>query len=263
MEMRLTRKGPGRPLRIWALLGARAGDNDQVLGLAEAIALPFEIKHLAYNRLRVLGPRLLGRSLASLTRESRATVRGEPPPDLTISTGHRSVAVVQWLRHRSRGRMRAIHVGFPRVSPGNFDLVVATPQYPVPDHPDLLRIPYAITRAASGTVPRIDDAEFGKLPAPRRLLIVGGPTLLWDIDGSKVAEVLQGMIRDAAEHGGSVLVSTSPRTSPQLKAAVAADIVLIKRAEAARGARASTALFGPARGGGFDSRHRRQRGDGL
>ena len=55
MEMRLTRKGPGRPLRIWALLGARAGDNDQVLGLAEAIALPFEIKHLAYNRLRVLG----------------------------------------------------------------------------------------------------------------------------------------------------------------------------------------------------------------
>ena len=169
----------------------------------------------------MLGPRLLRRSLASLTQKSRAAVLGEPPPDVTISTGHRSVAVVQWLRHRSRDRLRAIHVGFPRVSPANFDLVVATPQYPVADHSNLLRIPYAITRAAAGAAPGIDDDELANFPAPRRLLMVGGPTLFWDVDRSKVAGVLRRLIDAAGEQGGSVLVSTSPRTRPKLKATLA------------------------------------------
>ena len=50
----MTRKGQGEPIRIWALLGARAGDNNQVIGLAEALGLPFEVKALEYNGLRRL-----------------------------------------------------------------------------------------------------------------------------------------------------------------------------------------------------------------
>src|SRR5689334_8427333 len=87
-------RAKARPIKIWALLGARAGDNDQVLALAEAIGLPFETKQLEYNRLRSLGPRILGRSLMSLTAASRRSILAEPPPDLAISAGHRSVAVV-------------------------------------------------------------------------------------------------------------------------------------------------------------------------
>ena len=136
-------------MRIWALLGARPGDNNQVIALAEALGRPFEIKQLEYNALRRLGPRVLGHSLVSLTKASRESVLAGPTPDLTISAGHRSVPVVRALRRRSSGRTRSIHVGFPRVSPGHFDLVVATPQYPIPDHPNLLRVPYALTRAAT------------------------------------------------------------------------------------------------------------------
>ena len=55
-------------LRVWALTGAHAGDNDQVIALAEALGLPFEVKQLEYNRLRSLGPRLLGRSVISLSK---------------------------------------------------------------------------------------------------------------------------------------------------------------------------------------------------
>jgi mitochondrial fission protein ELM1 len=217
----LTRKGQGEPIRIWALLGARAGDNNQVIGLAEALGQPFEVKALEYNGLRRLGPRLLGRSLASLTKASRETILGQPPPDLTISVGHRSVPVVQALRHRSRGRTRAIHVGFPRVSPGCFDLVIATPQYPVPDHPNLLRVPYALTRAAIAAVDRADQAQMATLPAPRRLLTVGGPTLFWEIDELALAHTLAGLIEVAREEGGSVLVTTSPRTPARIRSAIA------------------------------------------
>jgi mitochondrial fission protein ELM1 len=217
----LTRERPGASLRIWALLGARAGDNDQVIALAEALGLPFEIKQLEYNGLRRLGPRLLGRSLISLTRNSRDLVLREPPPDLTISTGHRSVAVVRALRHRSRGRTRSIHVGFPRVSPARFDLVIATPQYPIPDHPRLLRVPYALTRAATAAADPADRARLASLPAPRRLLIVGGPTLFWKLPETDVLRTLAAMLDEAREAGGSVLVTTSPRTPPALEQAIA------------------------------------------
>lgn len=209
------------PLRVWALLGARAGDNDQVLALAQALGLPFEIKQLEYNRLRSLGPRLLGPSLISLTQSSRKLILAEPPPDLTISAGHRSVAVVRALRHRSGGRTRSIHVGFPRVSPAHFDLAIGTPQYPLRDHRNLLRTPYALTAAATVSLDAAVPTLSTELPRPRRLLIVGGPTLYWTLDEPLLLETLEAMLGNASKAGGSVLVTTSPRTPAMLAATIA------------------------------------------
>jgi hypothetical protein len=217
----LTREDLSAPFRIWALLGARAGDNNQVIALAEAIGQPFEIKQLEYNGLRRLGPRLLGRSLMSLTKRSRQAILSEPPPDLTISAGHRSVAVVRALRHRSGRRTRSIHVGFPRISPRHFDLVIATLQYPIPDHPNLLRVPYALTRAATAASDPSDAAMVAALPTPRRLLIVGGPTLYWNMDAPALMRTLSAMLGEAHADGGSVLVTTSPRTPAALRDQIA------------------------------------------
>ncbi len=145
---------------------------------------------------------------------------GEPPPDLTISAGHRSVPVVQALRRASGGRTRSIHVGFPRVSPANFDLVIATPQYPIPDQPHLLRIPFALTRAATARSDPDDAAMLADLPAPRRLLVVGGPNIYWRIDEARLLAALAGMIAEARNGKGSVVVTTSPRTPPPLRRSI-------------------------------------------
>jgi mitochondrial fission protein ELM1 len=216
----LTSEGPSGPLRIWALLGARAGDNDQIIALAKALGLPFETKQLGYNRLHLLGPRVLGQSLISLNRKSRELILSEPPPDLTISAGHRSVAAVQSLRRRSGGRTHSIHVGFPRISPGRFDLVIATPQYAILDHPHLLRIAYALTGAATRKTDPGDRAALSKLPKPRRLLIVGGSTLYWRLDEPALLAALDGMLAEAAKDGGSVLVTSSPRTPRSVTQAI-------------------------------------------
>src|SRR6185437_347321 len=104
------------PIRVWALLGSHRGDNNQILALAEALGFGFEEKPLGYNQLRRLQPALLGATFASLDSASRKLVEGQPP-DLTISTGHRSVPVVRELKRRSMGRMRAVHLGYPRLSP--------------------------------------------------------------------------------------------------------------------------------------------------
>ena len=120
--------------------------------------------------------------------------------------------------------MRSIHVGFPRISPAHFDLVIATPQYPIADHPNLLRIPFALTRAVTAEGDAGDQALLGTLPTPRRLLIVGGPTLFWKIDHERLLGTLENMLCEAAEQGGSVLVTTSPRTSQALQQRIASDL---------------------------------------
>lgn len=218
----MTKRNSSEPIRIWALIGARAGDNDQVIALAETLRLPFETKELTYNGLCHLGPRLLGSSLISLDRASRTEMLAQAPPHLTISAGHRSVAVVRAIRRRSGGRTRAIHIGFPRISPEHFDLVITTPQYPIADHPNVLRLPFALTRAATALPDPADDQIIASLPRPRRLLVVGGPTLFWDMDAGALMETLRTMIEEARVSGGSVIATTSPRTLSGLREQMAA-----------------------------------------
>jgi len=200
-------------MKIWAILGARKGDNNQVLALAETLGLPFECKQLSYNRWRHFGPRILGTTFRSLTAASRAQVSGDIP-DLTISTGHRSVPVVQELRRRSKGATRSIHVGYPRISPSSFDLVVATPEYPIPDHPKLMRVPFALTRKMAPV--ESDEAFWRSHPRPRRLLILGGPTLHWELGWPSILGALETFQEEMRSNGGSLLAVASPRTTPSL-----------------------------------------------
>lgn len=215
--------GTRRP-KVWALLGARRGDNNQVLALAEALGVPFETKSLRYNGWRHLQPKLLGATLCSLARSSRRLVEGDPP-DLTISTGHRSVPVVQAIRQRSKGRTRSVHIGYPRISPDRFDLVVATPEYPISDHPNLFRIPLALSPGS--TVHPVDDRDnslIEQFAQPRRLLVLGGHSLYWTLESRDVVQALSTLLDRAAADGGSVLVVGSPRTPARMLRAVGGEL---------------------------------------
>lgn len=124
--------------------------------------------------------------------------------------------MTQALRARSNGRTRSLHVGFPRVSPSRFDLVIATPQYPIADHPNLLVLPYALTTTATSEPEQGGALSLSALPRPRRLLLAGGPNIFWKIDDEALLGTLAGMLAGARTDGGSVLVTTSPRTPARL-----------------------------------------------
>jgi mitochondrial fission protein ELM1 len=211
------------PIRVWALLGPHRGDNNQVLALAEALGLPFEEKWLRYNQLRRLQPALLGATLNSVAVDARAQLEGEPP-DLTISTGHRSVPVVRALRRRSGGAMRAVHLGYPRISPRHFDLVVPTPEYPVPDAPNVVRIPFALSPHGAREVEHADRALLAAYPRPRRLFLIGGPTLYWTLPAEKILRVVRQLLRSVSAHGGSVMAVGSPRSPVDVLTAVRATL---------------------------------------
>lgn len=205
--------------RIWVLLGHRTGDNNQLLALAEALGLPFETRTLKFNALRIFRP-LLGATIATLDRRSRAFL-SPPWPDIVIGIGWRSVAAARWIKRRNHGRTRLVRLGNPRTNPGLFDIVVTTPQYPVADADNVLRLPLGMSRFRDRPVPDSDESAFLQpLPKPRLLLAVGGPAKFWSLSASNCAESARRLANRARGLGGSLIAVTSPRTPPEVTRAV-------------------------------------------
>lgn len=202
---------------VWVLLGGRTGDNNQLLRLAEALGLPFRAIELRYNALHLIPPHILGATLTSLSAESRRDIR-PPWPRLVLGIGHRSVPVALAIRKLSGGTTRLVRLGNPRLDPRNFELVITTPQYDVPDSPNVIRLPVGIL-----TAPQLQPTEqerewLGHLPRPHRLLLIGGDTFMWTLQPQSIA-------RTAAvigAKGGSVVAVGSPRSKPSVIAAVEA-----------------------------------------
>jgi mitochondrial fission protein ELM1 len=120
--------------------------------------------------------------------------------------------------------MRAVHLGYPRISPRHFDLVVPTPEYPVPDAPNVVRIPFALSPLSSEQANADELAALSSLPSPRRLFVVGGPTLYWELPIAEMIDALRRLIGIAERGGGSVLAIGSPRTPQALLDAIGEEL---------------------------------------
>ena len=115
---------------VWVLQGSRRGDNAQARELAARLPALTEAKHLKYNWLYGLPNFLLGAGLASV--EQGAECLTPPWPDLVNAIGRRSVPVARWIKKKSGGCTRLVHMGRPRAPLDIFDLVITTPQYGLP-----------------------------------------------------------------------------------------------------------------------------------
>jgi mitochondrial fission protein ELM1 len=199
-------------LRVWLLLGHRRGDNNQVLALGEALGLPFETRTLSYRSTARPIMRLLPRSIRHLTRASRN--RLEPPwPDLVIGIGRRSVPVALWIREQNTGRTRIVRLGNPRASPGLFDLVLTTPQYPVPAADNVVTLPLALTRFRAPVRPTGEEtAFFDGFQRPHTLLSLGGNAPMWRLNRERLLAAIEERLRRATRDGGTLLIAPSPRT---------------------------------------------------
>ena len=211
---------------IWLIDAYRAGEQGQVRALVEALGWPCETKRLAYRKHIVL-PHVLGlSSLSGITTESRAML--EPPwPDLVISSGVRNEPVCRWIRAHSGGRTRYVHVGRPWGPLVSFDLVITTPQYRVAPHANVLNNTltlHSVTPEQLGAAREQWADTFAHLPRPRIAVVAGGdsgPFSLGPLAASRLARQASMLAR---QNGGSLLVSTSSRTSEEAMAALQAGI---------------------------------------
>jgi mitochondrial fission protein ELM1 len=205
----------GRPYPIiWAVMGYRAGENSQILALANALELPFETKRLGYRKSGAVNG-LLQRVTMKSIDAARSTPLLPPWPDLVISAGLRNEPVCRWIREQSGGRTRLVHIGRPWAPLENFDLVITTPQYRLPLRPNVLHnhttlhgvTPAALVNAAERWAPCLQH-----LPKPRVAVVIGGNSGPYTFGPKAARRLGAAASRMISEHGGSLLVTTSSRT---------------------------------------------------
>jgi mitochondrial fission protein ELM1 len=215
------------PARVWLLTSYRAGDNAQVLGLAEALGWPFEVKRLRFRKTEFLTNRLFGSTLAGMIAEGSSPL-APPWPDLIISAGRRNEPVARWIRDQSRRSSagpatRLVHLGRPWADPQHFDLIVTTPQYRVPERANVLTIGAPLHRV---TPPRLAEARvkwtpaLASLPRPWIAILVGGNSPPYVFDAAMARDLAAAANALADRSGAALLATTSPRTSPEAASAL-------------------------------------------
>lgn len=195
-------------------MGQKAGDNSQVLALAEGLGWPFEIKRFVFNRYELLAYPF-GGTLAGVDRAQSDPLIA-PWPDIVISAGRRNEPICKWIKNAAGDhRVRLVHVGRPWSSLDWFDLIVTTPQYRLPVRANVLhnRTPlHRVTaeRMASHALdwaPRLDH-----LPRPFVAVAVGGSSGPYALDQAAAERLARQASVLARSMGGSLLVTTSART---------------------------------------------------
>ena len=199
---------------IWLLDAYRAGERGQVRALVDALGWPCETRVLHY-RSHVFLPHVLGQaSLRGITADSATTLR-PPWPDLVVSCGVRNEPVCRWICAQSGGHTRYVHVGRPWGSLDSFDLVITTPQYRVPSHPNVLNnilTLHSVTPQRLALAKKEWETAFADLPRPLFAVIAGGNSGPFTLGPKAATRLGEQASRIARAYGGSLLVSTSART---------------------------------------------------
>jgi len=208
-----TQSASSEPL-VWLLMGNRAGDNSQVLGLGEALGWPLKQKHFVYTGFEKLVNLPFGAHLWGVVRDQSSNLEG-PWPDLVISAGRKNEPIARYIRKQADKPVRLVHVGRPWARVETWDLVITTPQYRLPDDPNILHNDTPLHRV---TRKRLDLAanswreRVAHLPRPLVAVLAGGNSGPYPFDrasGERLATQADAL---AKEFGGSILVTTSART---------------------------------------------------
>ena len=199
---------------VWTLLGQKAGDNNQVLALAESLGWGWIEKHLHYISLELIPNRLLQVTLLGLKR-GQSDDLGPPWPDLVISAGRRNEPVARWIRKQTGGQCRLVHIGRPWARPKHFDLIVTTPQYNLPKTPNVLynELPlHRIDQKKLASAAQRWRPEFAHLPQPWLAVLIGGNSSCSQFTTAGLRYLARSANAIAASKNGALLVTTSTRS---------------------------------------------------
>ena len=200
---------------IWVLLDDRAGNRSQALGVAGALEQPVQEKELRYGPAAKLPNLVLGASISGLTKQSKDDL-GAPWPALVISAGRRTAPVARWIKAQSGGRTQLVQIMDPGSGRDDFDLICM----PAHDQPDAATNTMVINGAPHGMTPQKLGAaatewsdKLNAIQAPKIALMIGGSTRRKTFTSAMGQDLCQRANKAAAEVNGSLMVTTSRRTS--------------------------------------------------
>ena len=200
---------------IWLVIGEKLGDNGQVIMIADALGLPYEIKYLYPLPAFEKGKPRFRVSLEHLD-PARSDQLAPPWPDLVITVGRRHSMAALWIKQQSPAT-RLVLIGRPRRWIDRFDLVVTLPQYSVPDLPNVMRLNLPLMRTDKAAVKAAGEAwetRLQNLPRPLIAVLVGSATRPFRFDSKVTQRLLQQCREIQTRLGGTLYFSTSRRTAP-------------------------------------------------
>jgi mitochondrial fission protein ELM1 len=210
----------GEGLRVLALGSGAAGHEVNVLGVAEALGAPYEMRRveprLAFGWTAPFGP---------IDPKDRASAPGSilsPPfPDVVIACGRITVPYIRAIKREGGERVFAVFLQDPRHARAEMDLIWA------PVHDALrganvmttLTSPHPFSPARISAARAAPDPRIAALPRPRCGILLGGPSRSQHFTAADISR-LREVTRAILTQGFSVMATPSRRTPPALTAAV-------------------------------------------
>lgn len=201
-------------LTVWILADDRAGNVNQLLGIAESLDQNTKRIDISYTKAVRLPNWLRDKTCIGITKDSQKALETTDYPDVVLSAGRRSFPIARYIQKKSNGKTKIVQL----MNPGlkgfrSADLIV------LPAH-DLYRGKSKNVLIIEGTPHRITQKrlteerekwlpKFASYPSPRLSLIVGGATKKKPFtiqDAQKIVSAVQKL------NPASVLITTSRRT---------------------------------------------------
>ena len=203
----------------WLITDGKVGMDVQVRGVADALGVTAEMKHVAPQRVhRLLSPWL---PPARRERIGRGGLLSAPWPDIVLATGRLSIPYLAAVRRAAGARTFTVILQDPKTGRGAADLIW------VPAH-DKLRganvittptAPHSFTQARFANLRANVRPEVAALPSPRIAVMLGGRSSDYPYSDACHAR-LSTALKSLERLGASFLITPSRRTHPQLLATV-------------------------------------------
>ena len=204
---------------IWVLADDRAGNVNQLLGIAEALGEKYERKDIRYTRWVRLPNFLRGASFVGITKESKQGLKA-PFPSVVLSAGRRSFPVALAIKKLSGGKTKIVQLMNPgKLEEKKADLLI------LPEHDcykgnaknvmQVLGTPHRVTPEKLEIEKKHWVPILKKYPAPRVSVLIGGATK----DKSFTVEHAKQLVKAIKDlKPASLLVTTSRRTPADIVA---------------------------------------------
>ena len=208
-----------RPLagaRGWIITDGKAGMDVQARGVADALGLLYDMKHVAPTGLwKVASP---WGPVAPRERFGAPDSMFAPPwPIVAIATGRASIPYVRRLRRLAGAATYTIVLQDPKTGPGTADLIW------VPEH-DLRRganvistltAPHSFTEQRLALLRAVVPPEIAALPHPRVAVVLGGKNGIYRFTQAD-DERFQRALASIGAQGASFMITPSRRSHQRL-----------------------------------------------
>lgn len=209
---------------VWVLTDGKAGDEEQCLGVAEALGVSAQVRRVApgapFTWFMPWGP------IDPREHPGRAGSPIAPPfPNIAIASGRRAVPYLRALKRASGGRTLTVYLKDPRTGPGTADVIWA-PTYDrvrACNVVTTLTSPHRLSADRLARARAAPDRRLAALPRPRAAVLVGGDSRHYRWSPEDVARFASHL--DALAASGVALMGTTSRRTRQ------SDATLLSRVE--------------------------------